>query len=118
MSHILHARIERSVCPAYLLEPTPGVHCPFASGLGMNIFAASMPFAQFLAQFKFCNQKADLKLLQNLATMILAARDLNEHRGKHRLLQTSSQPMSEQFQNSVDVWNHPVSLPWKNGTLL
>ena len=63
MSHILHARTERSVCPACLLEPTPGVHCPFASGLGMNIFSASMPFAQFLAQFKILNQKADLEVI-------------------------------------------------------
>ena len=51
-------RIERSVCPAYLLEPTPGMRCPLASGLGMNIFSASLLLAQVLAQFKFCNQMA------------------------------------------------------------
>jgi len=42
-------RIERSVCPAYLLEPTPGMHCPLARGLGMNIFLASLLLAQVLA---------------------------------------------------------------------
>ena len=85
--------IERGVCPAYLSEPTPGMPCPLASSLGMNIFLASLLLAQVLAQFEFCNQT----LLRNFATMILAAHDLNEHGGKHRLLQTSSQPMSGQF---------------------
>ena len=54
-------RIEHSVCPAYLLEPTPGMHCPLASGLGTNISLASLLLAQVFAQFKFCNQMADLE---------------------------------------------------------
>ena len=49
--------------------------------------------------------------------MILAACDLNERRGKHHLLQTSSQPKSKRFQNSVNVWNHLVSQNWKNERL-
>ena len=50
--------IKCSVCPVYLLEPTPGMHCPLASGLGMNIFPASLLLAQVLVQFdfEFCNQ--------------------------------------------------------------
>ena len=71
------------VCPACLSEPTPGMHCPLASGLGTNIFSSSLLFAQVLAQFKWLTRK----LLRNLATVILAARVLNEHGGKHRLLQ-------------------------------
>ena len=47
--------IERSVCPAYLLEPTPGTHCPLASGVGTNIFSAALLLAQVLTQFEFCN---------------------------------------------------------------
>ena len=50
---------ERSVCPAYLLDPTPGMHCPLASSLGTDIFTASSLLAQVLAQFEFCNQIAD-----------------------------------------------------------
>ena len=60
-------RFVHNVCPAYLLEPTPGMQCPLASGLGTNIFSAPLPLARVLAQFKFYNQ----------------------------MLQTSSQPMSE-----------------------
>ena len=56
-------RIERSVCPVYLLEPTPGMHCPSASSLQMDIFSASLLLAQFLAHFKFCNQMADLEVI-------------------------------------------------------
>ena len=56
-------RIERSVCPAYLLEPTPGMQRPLASGFGTNIFSASLPLAQVLAQFEFCNQMADPKVI-------------------------------------------------------
>ena len=55
--------IERGVCQAYLLEPTPGMHCPLASDLGTNIFSASLLLAQVLAQLKFCNQTADLKVI-------------------------------------------------------
>ena len=55
--------IERSVCPAYLLEPTPGMHCPLASGLGMSIFLVSLLLAQVLAQFEFCNQMADQEVI-------------------------------------------------------
>ena len=55
--------IERSVCPAYLLEPTPGMHCPLASSLETDIFSASFLLAQVLAQFKFCNQIADLEVI-------------------------------------------------------
>ena len=56
--------------------------------------------------------------MHNLETMISAARDLNEHGGMHRQLPTSSQPMSELFRDSVNVWNHPVSLTRKNERLL
>jgi len=90
---------EHNVCPVYLLEPTPGMHCPLANSLVTNIFPASSLLAQVLAQF-------DFELSRNLVTVISAAHDLNEH----GLLQTSSQPMSEQFPNSVNAWNHPVSL--------
>ena len=38
--------IERSVCPAYLLEPIPVMHCPLASSPGTNIFLASLLLAQ------------------------------------------------------------------------
>ena len=55
--------IERSVCPAYLLEPTPGKHYSLTSGLGTNIFSASLLLAQVLAQFKFCNQMADPEVI-------------------------------------------------------
>ena len=88
-------RLEHSVCPVYLLEPTPGMHCSLASSLGTNTFSTSLLLAQVLAQFKSATKWLTQKLLHNLATMILAARDLNEHGGKHRLLQASSQPMSE-----------------------
>ena len=82
--------IEHSVCPAYLLEPTPGMQCCLASSL-----EASLLLALVLAQFKFATKWLTRKASRNLATMsmILAARDLNEHGGKHRLLQTSSQPI-------------------------
>ena len=90
-------RIKHSVCPAYLSEPIAGMQCPLASDLGTNIFLASSLFAQVLVQLKFCNQMADPEVTRNLATMILAACDLNEHGGKHCLLQTSSQPMSKSF---------------------
>ena len=74
--------------PAYLLEPTPGMQCPLASDLGMNIFSASLLLVldQVLAHFEFCNQRLTWKLLCDLAIVILAAHDLNEHGGKHRLL--------------------------------
>ena len=88
-------RMEHSVCPAYLLEPTPGMHCLLNSSFGTNIFLASSLFAQVLVQLKFCNQMADPEVRRNLATMISDAHDLEEHGGKHCLLQTSSQPMSE-----------------------
>ena len=52
------SRIEHSVCPAYLLEPTPVMHC-----LGTNILSASLPLAQFLAQFEFCNHMADPEVI-------------------------------------------------------
>ena len=39
--------IKRSVCPVYLLEPTPGVHYPLA------IYPASLLLTQVLAQFIF-----------------------------------------------------------------
>ena len=55
--------IKRSVCPVYLLEPTPGMHCSLASSLGTNIFSASLLLAQALAQFEFCNQMADLEVI-------------------------------------------------------
>ena len=47
-----------SICPVYLLERIPGMHCPLASGYGMNNFMASLLLAQVLAQidFEFCNQ--------------------------------------------------------------
>ena len=53
--------IECSVCPDYLLEPTPGMHRLLASGLGTNVSLASLLLAQVFAQFKFCNQMADLE---------------------------------------------------------
>ena len=34
-------RLKHSVCPAYLLKPTPGMHYHLAGGLGTNIFSAS-----------------------------------------------------------------------------
>ena len=55
--------IEHSVCPVYLLESTPGMHCALASGLGMNIFPASLLLAQVLARFKVGNQMADLEVI-------------------------------------------------------
>ena len=55
--------IEHSVCSAYLLEPTPGMHCPLASGFWTNIFLASLLLAQVFAQFKFCNQMADPEVI-------------------------------------------------------
>ena len=55
--------IECGVCPAYLLEPTPGMRCPLASGLATNIFLASLLLAQVLAQFEFCNQMADPEVI-------------------------------------------------------
>ena len=58
MPHIQH-----SVCLAYLLEPTPGMHFPLASSLGKSIFLASFPLVQILAQFEFCNQMADLEVI-------------------------------------------------------
>ena len=57
-------RIEYSVCPVYLLEPTPGMHCPLACGLGMDIFSASLLLAQVLAQFELCNQMADPEVIK------------------------------------------------------
>ena len=91
-------RIECSVCPVYLLEPIPGMQYPLASGLETNIFSASLLLVQVLAQFKFSKTKwLTQKLSCNLVTVILAVCDLNEHGGKHHLLQTSSQPMSKQF---------------------
>ena len=56
-------RTEHSVCPAYLLELNPGMHCPLACGLGTNIFSASLLLAQVLAQFEFCNQMADPEVI-------------------------------------------------------
>ena len=85
----------RDRCSVYLSEPTPGMHCPSASGLGTTIFSASLPLAQVLSQFKFATKWLTWKLSCNLVTVISAARDLNEHGGKHCLLQISSQPMSE-----------------------
>ena len=64
------------------------MHCPLASGLGVNIFS-SLLLTQVLAQFEFATKWQTCKLSCNLATVILAAHDLNEHGGKHRLLQTS-----------------------------
>ena len=113
-------RNKYSVCPVYLLEPTPGMHCPFASGLGTNISSASSLLAPVLAVwFWFFSAKwLTWKSSHNLATMISAARDLNELGGKHRLLQTPSQPTSKWFWNSVNLWNNPVSLTWKNETFI
>ena len=72
------------------------MHCPLASSLGTNIFLASLLLAQVFARFKFYKTKwLTQKLSGNLVTVISAARDLNEHRGKHCLLQTPSQPMPE-----------------------
>ena len=50
--------IEHSVCPAYLLEPTPGMQCCLASSL-----EASLLLAQVLAQFEFGNQMADPEVI-------------------------------------------------------
>jgi len=90
-------RIEHSICPAYLSEPISGMQCPLVSDPGTNIFLAPLLFAPVLVQFKLCNQLADPEVRRNLATMILAACDLNEHGGKHHVLQTSPQPMSKSF---------------------
>ena len=89
-------RIKRSVYPAYLLEPTTGMHCPLASGLGSNIFLASLLLAS--CSLNFVTKGLNRKLSRSLATVILAAHDLNEHGGKHRLLQISSQPISNDFE--------------------
>ena len=89
-------RIECSVCAAYLLEPTPGMQS-FSqrswNGHFPGIFAVSSGSCtvRILQPLTWLTHK----LSRNLATVISAARDLNEHGGKHRLLQTSSQPMSE-----------------------
>ena len=83
-------RTQRSVYPAYLSEPTPGMECPLASGLEQT-------FSWHLCclhSLKFATKWSTWKLLRNLATVILAAHDLNEHGGKHRLLQTSL-PMND-----------------------
>jgi len=56
-------RIKHSVCPAYLLEPTPGMHCPLASSLGMKMILVSLLLAQVLAQFEFCDQMADHEVI-------------------------------------------------------
>ena len=56
-------RIKHSVCPAYLLEPTPGMHCPLASGLGTKMFSVSLLLAQVLAQSEFGNQMADPEVI-------------------------------------------------------
>ena len=56
-------RIEHGVCPAYLSEPTSGMQRPLASGLGTNIFSASLLLVQVLAQFEFCNQMADPEVI-------------------------------------------------------
>ena len=42
-----------------IFQYLPGMHCPLASGLGMNIFSASLLLTQVLVQFEFCNQMAD-----------------------------------------------------------
>ena len=55
--------IEHSVCPAHLLEPTPGMECALASGLGTNIVSASLLLAQVRAQFEFCNPIVDLEVI-------------------------------------------------------
>ena len=54
---------EHNVCPLYLLEPTPGMHCLLASSLGTNIFPAFSLLAPVLAQFdfEFCNQNGGPK---------------------------------------------------------
>ena len=57
-------RIERSVCPVYLLAPTPGMHCPLANGLGTNILSASLLLAKVLAQLEFCSQMADPEVIK------------------------------------------------------
>ena len=72
-------RIEHRVYPVCLLEPTPGMHCPLASSLGMDIFSASLLLAQVLA-----TKWLTWKLSCNLATVISDARDLNG--GQQRLL--------------------------------
>ena len=41
--------IERNVYPAYVSEPTPGMHCPLASRLRVNIFSAPLLLAQVLS---------------------------------------------------------------------
>ena len=90
-------RIERSVCPAYLLETTPGTQsfsqrCWNEHFLG-SFAVRSGSYTVRILQHNWLTRQ----LLRNLAAVILAARYLNEDGGKHRLLQTSSQPMSELF---------------------
>ena len=116
MSWIWHAT-HRAVF-VQLLEPTPGMHCPLASGFGTNIFLA----------FAVSSGSCTVRILQPngwprsyhviLWPWFWLQYDLSEHGGKHHLLQTSSQPMSEQFQYSVNVLYHVVSLTWKNKRLL
>ena len=57
------------------------MHCPLASGLGMNIFPASLLLAEFLHILILNLEPKWLteRLLCNFVTMILAARDLNQH---------------------------------------
>ena len=55
--------IKRSVCPVYLLEPTHGMHYPSASGLGTNIFPASLLLTQVLAQFDFETKMSDTEVI-------------------------------------------------------
>ena len=90
------------------------MHCPLASSPGTNIFSASLLLARSNLATKWLTQK----LSHNLVTMISAAHYLNKHGGKYRQLQTSPQPMSQRFENSVNVWNHPVSLTLKNEALM
>ena len=71
---------ERSVSPAYLLETAPGTHFAVSSGS---------------CSFNFATKWLTQKLSCNLITVISAACDLNEHGGKHRLLQTPPQRMSK-----------------------
>ena len=99
--------IKHSVCPVYLLEPTPGMHCPLASGLGTNISSASSLLAPVLAVWFwiFSPKWLTWKSSHNLATMISAAHDLNELGGKHHLLQTLSThiQMILKFSKSVEL---------------
>ena len=53
--------IKRSVCP--VLEPTHGMHYPLASGLGTNIFPASLLLTQVLAQFDFETKMSDTEVI-------------------------------------------------------